>query len=113
MLGDSSGGGDRGALLRVRRPDGWDSTTLPSRSVGMSRVSEDPFFCFRDLREDRGRVSGRARESLRELGSAGWVADSVPMFIYTFVLEGRRKTELGMSMRRVSGLATGTQEAPW
>lgn len=36
----------------------------------MSRVSEAPFSCFRDLREDRGRVSGRARESSGELGRA-------------------------------------------
>lgn len=85
---------------------GGTAQLCPGRSVGMSKVSEAPFSCFRDLREDRGGVSGRARE-------CGRVADSVPIFTYTFVLEGRRKIELGMSMRRVSGLGTGTQEAPW
>lgn len=88
-------GGDAGAAAQYNcsGPGGFGQSLKPSFLVSL-----------RDLREDRGRVSGRG------LGVTGGRLE--PTFIGTFVLEGRRRTESGMNMRRVSGLGTGTLEAP-
>ena len=131
VSGDSSGSGDWSVLLRVRRdpsPAGTESkgdgnsgfaaywrSPRAKWAQGVYLWPLFPYFPQAFPRRQRqgkwGYLSVRKTLGRRFEGdSCQRVSAQLPP--HASILEGRRKTESGMNMRRASGLEIGTLEAP-